>query len=107
MRTARCKVRLRPSRSPAEADREREGRDTVASATPKRPMGTNRIRNAYASHDTAPVPKVEASQELMTTLICVAERPIAAGAISVPMRLTPGCERDGGQAGRNPSRHRG
>ena len=69
-----------PPVSPSAASRETAGSTAVAMETPKRPIGRYIRRNAYVSHDTAPVPWLVASSVLTKRFTCVAASPIVPGA---------------------------
>src|SRR6266850_300835 len=74
----------------ATAARDRAGRLTVASATPKTPIGSCMILNAYHSHETLPCWSRLAICVLTSRLSWVAASPIVAGTMSAATRRTPG-----------------
>ncbi len=85
------------------AARESAGRLTVATATPKSPIGSCMRRNAYWSHDTLPSRKLAAIAWLTKMLSWVAASPTVAGSMSEATRRTPGCQFGSSGRSRKPS----
>ena len=83
--------------------RDTVGSTAVAIDTPNNPIGRYINRNAYCSHETAPVSVPVASSVLTNTLTCVAARPTVPGPINVSMRRSPGSCQSISKRYRNPS----
>src|SRR5258706_3019092 len=99
-------VARRPFMSASAARRARPLVATVPTATPKRPIGRYRIRNAYSSQDTAPG-SWEAKMLFTKMLTCTAARPTVAGPMSEPMRRMPGSPGAHSGTNRHPLSRRG
>ena len=66
----------------------------VPAATPSSAVGNSINRSAYDNHETVPVGIVDAICVLISRLICAAETPNNAGAISLRTRRTFGSRHD-------------